>query len=166
MAITEVRFVFASSAGFWLLASLVVGGVANRLPPHWLTPRTTQTLKDQPRPVAPAGIRHWKRWIPDAGNALPGGILKASLVQRDPASLERLVVETCRAELVHWMLWSAAFFTILWLPPPAIFGNLIFATVFNAPCLALQRYTRQRLRHCLSIASRRDHQPNNSTRLY
>jgi glycosyl-4,4'-diaponeurosporenoate acyltransferase len=86
-----------SSAAFWLVAALLVGQVANLVPPRWLA--TGQWRP--PPPVDPrAGlpwIRLWKRWIPDAGGALPGGVPKASLVRRDPEALRRLIVETIRA---------------------------------------------------------------------
>lgn len=136
-----------SSVGFWLLASLLVGGLANRLPEGWLQSAT-------PAPRAPAaspglGIRVWKRWIPDAGGALPGGVRKGSLVRRDPRALRRLVIETRRAELVHGVLWSAGLLTALWLPPVAVLVNLVFATLFNLPCLLLQRHNRERLQRCL-----------------
>jgi glycosyl-4,4'-diaponeurosporenoate acyltransferase len=94
-------------------------------------------------------IRRWKRWIPDAGNALPGGITKASLARRDHQALLRLVAETRRAELVHWALWPLWLLTVLWLPAPGVVLNLLFATVFNLPCLLLQRYNRLRLQQLL-----------------
>jgi glycosyl-4,4'-diaponeurosporenoate acyltransferase len=152
MALSSAWVVILSSAGFWLLISLLVGAVANHLPGRWLdvvpalSPLATQV-------AAPPCIRRWKRWIPDAGGALPGGVAKASLVSRDPNSLQRLVIETRRAELVHWILWAAGLLTPLWLPTPAVTGNLLFATGFNLPCLLLQRYNRRRLLRLLAVLS-------------
>jgi glycosyl-4,4'-diaponeurosporenoate acyltransferase len=147
-----------SSAAFWLVASLVVGSLANRLPPRWLEGWGAGAAAGQHpplrsrkgRPEPPLGIRRWKRWIPDAGGALPGGVQKASLVRRDPAALRRLVLETRRAEWVHWLLWPACLLTALWLPPAGVLVNLLFATAFNGPCVVLQRYNRARLQHCLA----------------
>jgi glycosyl-4,4'-diaponeurosporenoate acyltransferase len=99
--------------------------------------------------VGPPGIRRWKRWIPDGGPVLPGGVSKASLARRDPVLLRRLLLETRRAELVHWLLWPAALLTALWLPPDGVLVNLLFATLFNLPCLLLQRFNRRRLQRCL-----------------
>ncbi|MEB3317872.1 MAG: hypothetical protein VKO39_07010 [Cyanobacteriota bacterium] len=146
-----------SSAAFWLLAALLVGLLANRLPPRWLTTAERRPAHGVPhRPSlrpgvsgAP-GIRIWKRWIPDAGGALPGGVRKASLVRRDPAALRRLVVETRRAELVHWLLWPAALLTVLWLPPAGVLVNVVFGALFNLPCVLVQRFNRHRLRRCLA----------------
>ena len=136
-----------SSAALWLLSSLLVGLGANRLPEPWLQERRER----RGRPAAggaspdPLGVRVWKRWLPDAGAVLPGGVAKASLVRRDAEALERLVVETRRAELVHWALWPIWLVTPLWLPPAGVLLNLLFACLFNLPCLLVQRHNRRRL---------------------
>jgi glycosyl-4,4'-diaponeurosporenoate acyltransferase len=147
-----------SSLAFWLLSSLLVGLLANRLPERWLLagrapqgPAVAQgRVVAQRRVVAPPGIRVWKRWIPDAGPALPGGIAKANLARRDPDSQRRLLIETRRAELVHWALWAAGLLTALWLPPAGVLVNLLFATAFNLPCLLLQRFNRRRVQRLLA----------------
>jgi glycosyl-4,4'-diaponeurosporenoate acyltransferase len=143
-----------SSLAFWLLASLLVGSLANQLPPRWLqgpSPRGSQARAPQgDRRLDPLGIRTWKRWIPDAGDALPGGVRKATLVRRKRAALERLVQETRRAELVHWALLPAGLLTALWLPPSGVLVNQLFALAFNLPCLILQRFNRGRLHRCLA----------------
>jgi glycosyl-4,4'-diaponeurosporenoate acyltransferase len=144
-----------ATAGLWLGWSLLVGALANRLPLAWLCdpadapPRGGRT----PSPCRYErwlAIRRWKPWIPDAGNALPGGIRKASLARRDPDALRRLIGETRRAELVHWALWPAWLVTALWLPPAGVALNLLFATAFNLPCLLLQRYNRRRLQRVVA----------------
>ncbi len=146
-----------SSAAFWLAAALLVGLLANQVPPRWLataerwlSPRIPPRHPGCPVVSGAPGIRTWKHWIPDAGGALPGGVRKATLVRRDPVALRRLVVETRRAELVHWVLWPAGLLTVLWLPPAGVLVNLVFATVFNLPCVLLQRFNRGRLRRCLA----------------
>ncbi|QVV68663.1 hypothetical protein [Synechococcus sp. LA31] len=143
-----------SSAGLWLGGSLLVGALANQLPLAWLSPACGAGSAAALAPRLAAyqrylQIRRWKRWIPDAGNALPGGITKASLARRDHQALLRLVAETRRAELVHWALWPLWLLTVLWLPAPGVVLNLLFATVFNLPCLLLQRYNRLRLQQLL-----------------
>jgi glycosyl-4,4'-diaponeurosporenoate acyltransferase len=142
-----------SSALGWLLWSLLVGSLANRLPAAWLD-REHWFMR---RPWSESrqgfenrlGIRRWKPWLPDAGNALPKGIAKASLVGRESIKLERLVLETRRAELVHLALWLFWTITPLWLPPAGVLINLAFATAFNLPCLWVQRYNRLRLKRLL-----------------
>lgn len=138
----------------WLLWSVGVGALANRLPANWLARSRVlwkrpwpETLQSYERRWA---IRRWKPWLPDAGNALPNGVAKASLVSRDRRNLERLVLETRRAELVHLALWLFWIVTALWLPPVGVLINLGFATVFNLPCLWVQRYNRLRLQQLLA----------------
>ncbi|EAQ73942.1 MULTISPECIES: hypothetical protein [unclassified Synechococcus] len=140
----------AASVSLWLLWSVVIGALANQLPDRLLgrhDPHQSDHLGAEPLRIYERwlGIRVWKPWIPDAGDALPGGIRKASLARRDPLALQRLSLETRRAELVHWALWPAWIVTALWLPPAGVLINLIFATLFNLPCLLLQRYNRLRL---------------------
>ena len=143
-----------TSALGWLLWSVVVGALANRLPASWLARSRVlwqrpwpETLQSYERHWA---IRRWKPWLPDAGNALPNGVAKASLVGRDRRNLERLVLETRRAELVHLALWLFWIATALWLPPVGVLINLGFATLFNLPCLWVQRYNRLRLQQLLA----------------
>lgn len=133
-----------SCAGYWVLMSLLVGGLANQLPGRWLRCLPVR----QSGPDAP-GIRRWKRWLPDAGAALPGGVRKAALSRAQPLLLARLQQETQRAELVHALLWTAWLPTALWLSPWGVLINLLFATAFNLPCLVLQRHNRRRLQRAL-----------------
>jgi glycosyl-4,4'-diaponeurosporenoate acyltransferase len=138
-----------SSALGWLLWSLLVGGLANRIPAGWLEAGSGWPARGKGESLQlyerRLGIRRWKPWLPDAGDALPGGVRKGSLARRDPTQLERLVLETRRAELVHRTLWSFWIVTALWLPPAGVLVNLIFACLFNLPCLLVQRYNRLRL---------------------
>ena len=134
-----------SSASYWLLLSLLIGGAANRLPPAWLM---CPPLGQQHQRAG--WIRRWKRWMPDAGAALPGGVRQADLVRRDPDHLQQLVFATQRAEWVHWWLLLGWIPTTLWLPLAGVLVNMMFASAFNIPCLVLQRHTRQRVIACLA----------------
>jgi glycosyl-4,4'-diaponeurosporenoate acyltransferase len=150
MAAGDTPLQVLATAGLWLGWSLLVGALANRVPLTWLNDpaggtasgRNAGSTRLYERWLA---IRRWKPWIPDAGNALPGGIRKTSLARRDPAALRRLIAETRRAELVHWALWPAWLPSALWLPPAGVALNLLFATAFNLPCLLLQRFNRLRV---------------------
>lgn len=155
-----------SSTGFWLLYSLLVGLLANQLPEAWLQrPRVRQSFHlSDGRTRGLLGIRRWKRWIPDAGNALPGGISKATLVRRDTDSLLRFVMETSRAEIVHWALLPAGLLTALWLPKAGVLVNVLFALAFKFPCVLLQRYNRARLQAFLARLDDHSSQVSSLTR--
>jgi glycosyl-4,4'-diaponeurosporenoate acyltransferase len=143
-----------TSALGWLLWSVLVGTFANRLPTGWLARDHwfwRRPWHEQARSFEGLlAIRRWKPWLPDAGRALPSGVVKASLVGRDPRNLERLLLETKRAEWVHLVLWLFWLVTPLWLPPAGVLINLAFATLFNLPCLWVQRYNRLRLQQLLA----------------
>lgn len=150
-----------ASAALWLGWSVLVGAAANQLPMAWLVQardgrhgggniQVTAALRRYERWWL---MRRWRAWIPDAGPVLPGGVRKASLMGRDHDNLERLLAEIRRAELVHWALWPAWMVTMLWLPPQGVLINLIFATLFNGPCLVLQRYNCLRVRQLLMMTS-------------
>ncbi|MEB3263483.1 MAG: hypothetical protein VKJ66_03835 [Synechococcus sp.] len=151
--------VLACAVG-WTLWCLLIGSLAQRLPRSKLA-RDSWITGPRPWPESRSGyerhlaIQRWKGLLPDAGNALPGGVRKNSLVGRDPAALQRLVEETRRAELVHLALWPFWVVTALWLPPQGVLLNLLFASLFNLPCLWLQRYNRLRLLPALERLERR-----------
>ena len=153
--------VVLACAGGWLLWSLLVGYLGHRLPAALLRQDSWLT---RPRPWGESArgyerrlqIRRWKAWLPDAGDTFAGGLRKDTLVSRDRADLEQLVLETRRAELVHLGLWPFWIVTALWLPPLGVALNLLFATLFNLPCLWLQRFNRLRLEAILQRRARGD----------
>ena len=158
-AVSDALALLACILG-WLLWSVLVGWLAHRLPPQALDHDTWLTGR-RPWPESRSGfesrlaIRRWKSLLPDAGTAFPGGVAKNSLVGRYRASLQRLLAEIRRAELVHLALWPFWIVTALWLPPAGVLINLVFATLFNVPCLWLQRYNHRRVERALQGLIRR-----------
>ena len=158
-AVSDALALLACILGL-LLWSVLVGWLAHRLPPQALDHDTWLTGR-RPWPESRSGfesrlaIRRWKSLLPDAGTAFPGGVAKNSLVGRDRASLQRLLAEIRRAELVHLALWPFWIVTALWLPPAGVLINLVFATLFNVPCLWLQRYNHRRVERALQGLIRR-----------
>jgi glycosyl-4,4'-diaponeurosporenoate acyltransferase len=150
--------VVGSSALGWLGWSLLVGYGGHRLSADWLL---DFTALDGPaggqdaggRWLERLGIRRWKDRLPEAGAFFPGGTAKRSLGKSTPGrdaqqltrQLQRFLVETRRAELVHLAIWPFWLATALWLPAAAVLVNLAFATAFNLPCLLVQRFNRHRL---------------------
>ena len=158
-AVSDALALLACILG-WLLWSVLVGWLAHRLPPQaldhdtWLTGRR-HWPESRSGFESRLAIRRWKSLLPDAGTAFPGGVAKNSLVGRDRASLQRLLAEIRRAELVHLALWPFWIVTALWLPPAGVLINLVFATLFNVPCLWLQRYNHRRVERALQGLIRR-----------
>lgn len=97
-------------------------------------------------------VRNWKDKLPDGAALFRGGFEKKSLQTRDPAYLDRFIVETCRGEIVHWTVFAAAFLFFLWNPPWAGGVMVAYGIAANLPCIIALRYNRIRL---LRIAGRR-----------
>lgn len=90
-------------------------------------------------------VRKWKHLLPDGGAVLKGGYRKRHLTDNSKENLERFLMETCRAELSHFLailpFWIFGLFT----PKVVIICMLIYALIINLPCIIAQRYNRIRL---------------------
>jgi glycosyl-4,4'-diaponeurosporenoate acyltransferase len=100
------------------------------------------------------GVRRWKHIVPDFG-PLFGGVAKSRLGGRSARRLEQMLVETRRAELVHWFAPLPALVMPLWNPRWLTFVMVAYAFAANAPCVVIQRHNRARLHRVLSRATRR-----------
>ena len=142
-------------AAVWFALSVAVGYAGHRVPSRWLTRDGALTRL---RPFETDGsfwqrrfaVRRWKDRLPDAG-AFFGGISKRRL---RGTTLEVFLIETRRAEIVHWGLLACAPLFALWNPPLLTGAMLFFALIANGPCLVVQRFNRARLLRLVSHRSR------------
>lgn len=100
-------------------------------------------------------VRRWKGRLPSGGTLFPGGFPMDQIASRDEEYLRTWLMETCRAELCHWLaiLPSALFF--LWNPPWLGAVMVAYAFLFNAVPIVVQRHNRPRLQ---AIIRRREQQ--------
>ncbi len=135
--------------------SVGVGLTAPKWPAAWLDRDRGPlhlTRLDTRRNWERVGVGWWKRRFPDGGD-WAGGESKSSLpALDDPTAIERYIVETRRAEWVHWLanlsVIPIAFFAEWW-----IFAAFTVITVIvNAIPIMIVRYNRLRLsEHLLAI---------------
>lgn len=137
----------------WAAVSASAGYVAHRIPASrfardgWLTrPRPRETPAAYERTTR---IRRWKDRLPEAGALFRGGFSKRSITTTDRRHLERFVVETRRAEHVHWWILATGPLFLLWNPWWLASAMVLYAIAANVPCIAVQRYNRLRLRSAL-----------------
>jgi glycosyl-4,4'-diaponeurosporenoate acyltransferase len=142
-----IRLVLIDSAA-WALWCVVVGFGAGFLPTRVLERDTWLT---RPRAFERDGrcyerwrIRRWKDRLPEAG-AIFGGVSKRRLPDDGRAGIDRFVVETRRAELVHWAILALTPWFVLWNPWPLALAMVVYGLVANVPCLVVQRYNRARI---------------------
>ena len=131
------------------------------LPRHWFHadrfPFRTYAWEKGGKVYIKLGIRRWKDLVPDMSRIAKNMVTKKLPLGSGSAQMERLVQETCVAELVHavliifglWILhlwpgWGGIIFWILY----AVFGNLSF--------MMIQRFNRPRLVRLASKAKKRE----------
>jgi glycosyl-4,4'-diaponeurosporenoate acyltransferase len=91
-------------------------------------------------------IKKWKERAPD-GAALfkKRGFPKRRLKGQDEPYLRFFLLETCRAELTHWVIIVFAFPFFLWNRFYVGLIMILYALLENLPLIMVQRYNRLRL---------------------
>lgn len=94
-------------------------------------------------------IKKWKHLLPDGGALVKNGFKRRNIDASSKDALRKFKIESCRAELVHWVLvlpfWVVGFIA----PPIVIPCMLIYALAANLPCIIAQRYNRPRIERLL-----------------
>ena len=90
-------------------------------------------------------IKKWKELLPDGSALFKKGFRKKRMTSSYPEYLQKFIIETGRAEIVHWIviLFSPVFF--IWNYPWAGWVMIAYAIIANLPCILAQRYNRIRL---------------------
>jgi len=89
-------------------------------------------------------INSWKDHLPEAGGWF-GGKSKRHLYGWTEAKLKEFVVETRRAELVHWASLSIMAVFPIWNPFALTSIFFAWSLLANIPCIMVQRYNRARI---------------------
>lgn len=103
------------------------------------------------------GVRKWKEKFPDMSKIFPGLMPSKKLPKNmDVSCVERMIQETCIAELIHSLLCFAGFACIfLW---KGTGGACIFVlyVLGNLPYCVIQRYNRPKLVKILENLKRKE----------
>jgi glycosyl-4,4'-diaponeurosporenoate acyltransferase len=90
-------------------------------------------------------VKRWKHLLPDGGGLWKKrGYKKRNLADLSEENLERFLLETCRAELTHWLAILPFWVFGLFLPASFLWFMLLYALLANLPCIIAQRYNRPR----------------------
>jgi glycosyl-4,4'-diaponeurosporenoate acyltransferase len=103
-------------------------------------------------------IRKWKSLLPSGGPALGADFSLARVESHDRSYLQTWVLESCRAEITHWLVMASVALFLLWNPPVGVAANVVYAIAANVPCILAQRFNRPRV---LAILER--HEDTGST---
>jgi glycosyl-4,4'-diaponeurosporenoate acyltransferase len=101
-------------------------------------------------------IQFWKDKVPDMSQYVKSMFRKKISVFRDLEYLKELVLETCVAEFVHWMLvLISPIFLVLMEGIAGRIGAVLYA-LGNMPFVMIQRYNRPRLISLMKRQYRQD----------
>lgn len=147
-------------AVIWFLLHLAASVVCHRIDEKYLTVnsalfKTRTWEKEGMLYDRLLRVRKWKKFLPEI-YLFRQGALKEALYKKEPGAgrkelLEQYLLESCRAELSHWLaiapFWIFGFFA----PPPVILYMLLFALAANLPCIIVQRFNRPRIAKVLLL---------------
>lgn len=94
-------------------------------------------------------VQRWKKFLPDSATFIKGGYKKKSLDSLSKSNLEEYLMESCRAEMTHWLAIPPFWIFGLFAPTRVIFYMLIYALAVNLPCIITLRYNRPRIEKLL-----------------
>jgi glycosyl-4,4'-diaponeurosporenoate acyltransferase len=138
----------------WLLINLSVAGVISRLRSESFNAETwlfkERNWEKQSRLYERLlKIKKWKSWLPDGAEVSRKAFKKKHLQTADPAYIQVFILETCRAEILHWIIFLLGFVFFIWNPWYVGIIMIVYAGITNLPCILTQRYNRIRLKRFL-----------------
>lgn len=90
------------------------------------------------------GIQWWKNRTPDMSKYIRRAFPKQGNLLRDPDHLRKLVVETCSAEFVHWVLILLSPLFAILMDELGVLAMILYI-IGNLVSLVIQRYNRPRI---------------------
>jgi glycosyl-4,4'-diaponeurosporenoate acyltransferase len=139
----------------WLVINLSVAGIISRMSPDSFDPGTwlyrEQAWEKQSRWYARFfKIKRWKGWLPDGAEVSRKAFKKKHLQSADSTYIRIFIQETCRAEILHWVIFVLGFVFFIWNPWYVGMIMIFYAAISNLPCVLTQRYNRIRLKRLLA----------------
>lgn len=150
------RWVVLLDAAAWMFLHLAISMAAQRIPVSWFA-RNHRWFKsfswEQEGQIWQRlfRVKKWKGHIPDGTLFIRNGYNKSRLHGRNQASLYDFLLESRRAEWVHWVTIPPSFLFFLWNPLWAAWLNVAYAVLFNVPLVIVQRFNRPRLERLLRV---------------
>lgn len=149
-------WVFFADAAAWMVIHLTFSAAVQRIPADWFARhaawfRSFSWEQEGRFWQRWFHVRAWKRYIPDGTLFIRSGYDKSRLHGGDSSSLYDFLLESRRAEFVHWLMILPSIGFILWNPPWAAWLNVAYALLFNIPLIAVQRFNRPRIEKLLRV---------------
>ena len=134
----------------WLVINLGVGMSTARMQPNSFNPQSwlyRQRIWERGGKIYKARlkVKKWKRLLPAIAAVVKGGFRKKHLGNADAAYVQRFILETCRAEFTHWVIFLFSLIFFLWNDWWIGLIMVAYGLATNMPCIVTQRYNRMRL---------------------
>ena len=108
-------------------------------------------------------ISRWKHLLPDGNiKSKKEKFSKKRLSDLSATTLSRFVIESIRAELIHWLAIPPCVIFGLFLPPIGVLYMFAYAVAVNLPCIIAQRYNRPRVRRLIDHIAQHQADPTSS----
>lgn len=147
-------FYIVANMSIWVGWSILVGYAANHLPDRLFKNDSFITrlrrFESQLWFQKYLKVHIVKKYLPEKGKLFGTGISKKNLPQDQLGGLNKFLIETRRAEYVHWVVIFAWVFTLWFNPVWAVWVVAILLVLGNLPCILVQRYNRLRLLRVLN----------------
>lgn len=150
-------WIFILDAMVWMVLHLSISMAAQRVPIDWFA-RNGRWFRsfswEQEGRIWQRlfRVKKWKGYIPDGTLFISNGYNKSRLHGADSTSLNDFLLESRRAEWVHWLTILPSILFFLWNPAWAAWLNVAYAVLFNLPLIVVQRFNRPRLERLLNTS--------------
>jgi len=155
----ELVLIITGNSLAWFLLIFIPGTIIQRLPLRYFREDgflyRIRGWERGGRVYLRIGIKRWKELLPDGAGIYQDGFRKKRMQGMDQLYVKRFVLETCRAELVHWVILGLIPLFFIWNPLEVAVWMIPFGLLVNAPCLLTQRYNRPRLMRILEQGNKR-----------
>ncbi len=149
-------------SSFWMITSFIVGWavfqggaalIGNRMPDYFF--KDEGLFKDFKFESdsfyrRTFKIDKWKELLPDGAAVHKRGFRKKRLESKNSEYIKKFILESKRAEFVHWIAILPFWIFGFWAPPIVIPIMFLYGILVNIPCIIAQRYNRPRLRRILN----------------
>jgi glycosyl-4,4'-diaponeurosporenoate acyltransferase len=153
---SPVMFIIDVAA--WLCINLGVSGIVSRFsadsfnPGSWLYRVRGWEQKGRVYDGI-LRVKTWKRWLPDGAAVSRRAFRKKHLLNSDSGYLQTFLQETCRAEVLHWIIFLFCPVFFIWNQWYVGIIMIAYAAISNMPCIITQRYNRARLARVLASST-------------
>jgi glycosyl-4,4'-diaponeurosporenoate acyltransferase len=142
-------FYIVANMSIWVGWAVLVGYIANHFSDKWFEKDTFITrlrkFETQGWFQKYLKVHIVKKYLPERGELFGTGTSKKSLPEGEKLGLEKFLIETRRAEYVHWIVIFAWVFTLWFNPAWAVWTVAVLLVLGNLPFILTQRYNRLRL---------------------